>query len=286
MLRVNPDGSRVYLRDVARVELGGQDYSIKARIDGKPASAAAIKLSPTANALDTAAAVRAEVDRLPRNSSRPGVKVDYPAGHLALREISVDEVLKTLVEAIILVFLVMYLFLQNFRATLIPTLVVPVALLGTCGILAAFGFSINVLTMFGMVLAIGILVDDAIVVVENVERIMSEEGLPAKEATRKAMGQITSALIGITRGAHRGVHPDGVLRRLGGHDLPAVHHVDGVVHAVLGVPRAFPDAGALRLAVETSGCRPPPRQGRVLSAGSTAPSTPSPTAIKAGSACW
>jgi multidrug efflux pump len=197
VLRVNPDGSRVYLRDVARVELGGQDYSIKARIDGKPTSAAAIKLSPTANAMDTAAAVRAEVDRL-KEFFPPGVSVDFPLDTSLFVKISVNEVLKTLVEAIILVFLVMYLFLQNFRATLIPTLVVPVALLGTCGILAAFGFSINVLTMFGMVLAIGILVDDAIVVVENVERIMSEEGLPPKEATRKAMGQITSALIGIT----------------------------------------------------------------------------------------
>jgi hydrophobe/amphiphile efflux-1 (HAE1) family protein len=197
VLRVNPDGSRVYLRDVARVELGGQDYSIKARIDGKPASAAAIKLSPTANALNTAEAVRKEVDRL-KEFFPPGVKVIYPLDTSLFVKISVDEVLKTLIEAIILVFLVMYLFLQNIRATLIPTLVVPVALLGTCGILAAFGFSINVLTMFGMVLAIGILVDDAIVVVENVERIMSEEGLPAKEATRKAMRQITSALIGIS----------------------------------------------------------------------------------------
>ncbi len=197
VLRVNPDGSRVYLRDVARVEMGGQDYSIKARIDGKPASAAAVKLSPTANALDTASAVRAEVERL-KGFFPPGVKVTYPLDTSTFVKISVEEVLKTLVEAIILVFLVMYLFLQNFRATLIPTLVVPVALLGTCGILLAFGFSINVLTMFGMVLAIGILVDDAIVVVENVERIMSEEGLPPKEATRKAMGQITSALIGIT----------------------------------------------------------------------------------------
>ena len=197
VLRVNPDGSRVYLRDVARVELGGQDYSIKARIDGKPASAAAIKLSPTANALSTAEAIRKEVERL-KEYFPPGVKVIYPLDTSLFVKISVDEVLKTLIEAIILVFLVMYLFLQNIRATLIPTLVVPVALLGTCGILAAFGFSINVLTMFGMVLAIGILVDDAIVVVENVERIMSEEGLPAKEATRKAMGQITSALIGIT----------------------------------------------------------------------------------------
>ncbi len=197
ILRVNTDGSRVYLRDVARVEMGGQDYSIKARIDGKPTSAAAVKLSPTANALDTANAVRAEVDRL-KEFFPPGVKVIYPLDTSTFVKISVEEVLKTLVEAIILVFLVMYLFLQNIRATLIPTLVVPVALLGTCGLMLAFGFSINVLTMFGMVLAIGILVDDAIVVVENVERIMSEEGLDAVEATRKAMGQITGALIGIT----------------------------------------------------------------------------------------
>ena len=198
ILRVNTDGSRIYLRDVARVEMGGQEYSIKARIDGKPtAAAAAVKLSPTANAMDTAAGVRAEVERL-QEFFPPGVKVVYPLDTSAFVKVSVEGVLYTLVEAIILVFLVMYLFLQNFRATLIPTLVVPVALLGTCGLMAAFGFSLNVLTMFGMVLAIGILVDDAIVVVENVERIMSEEGLSPKEATRKAMGQITGALIGIT----------------------------------------------------------------------------------------
>jgi hydrophobe/amphiphile efflux-1 (HAE1) family protein len=196
-LRVNADGSRVYLRDVARVELGGQDYSIKARIDGKSASAAAIKLAPKANALNTADAVRAEVARL-QAFFPPGVEVDFPLDTSIFVKTSINEVLKTLIEAIVLVFLVMYLFLQNFRATLIPTLVVPVALLGTCAILAAFGFSINVLTMFGMVLAIGILVDDAIVVVENVERIMNEEGTSAKEATRKAMDQITSALIGIS----------------------------------------------------------------------------------------
>jgi multidrug efflux pump len=197
ILRENADGSRVLLADVARVELGGQDYSTKARIDGRPASAAAIKLSPSANALDTAEAIRNEVLRL-KEFFPPGVKVTYPLDTSTFVKISVEEVLKTLVEAIILVFLVMFLFLQNFRATLIPTLVVPVALLGTCGLMSLFGFSINVLTMFGMVLAIGILVDDAIVVVENVERIMSEEGLPPKEATQKAMGQITSALIGIT----------------------------------------------------------------------------------------
>lgn len=197
ILRVNTDGSRIYLKDVARVELGGQDYSVKASIDGKPTAAAAVKLSPTANALDTAAGVRKEVERL-SEFFPPGVKVIYPLDTSAFVKVSIKGVLQTLVEAIILVFLVMYLFLQNFRATLIPTLVVPVALLGTCGLMAAFGFSINVLTMFGMVLAIGILVDDAIVVVENVERIMNEEGLGPVEATRKAMDQITGALIGIT----------------------------------------------------------------------------------------
>ncbi|MEI7928304.1 MAG: efflux RND transporter permease subunit, partial [Verrucomicrobiales bacterium] len=197
ILRVNSDGSRVRLSDVARVELGGHDYSISARIDGKPTASAAIKLTPTANALDTAKAIRGEIKRL-TPFFPPGARIDYPLDTSTFVKISVEEVLKTLVEAIILVFLVMYLFLQNFRATLIPTLVVPVALLGTCGLMAAFGFSINTLTMFGMVLAIGILVDDAIVVVENVERIMSREGLTAKEATIKAMGQITSALIGIT----------------------------------------------------------------------------------------
>ncbi|MFD0893630.1 efflux RND transporter permease subunit [Luteolibacter ambystomatis] len=196
-LRVNTDGSRVYLRDVARVELAGEDYSSRARVNGRPSSAAAIKLAPSANALNTAEAIRAKLDELSKFFPA-SVRVDYPLDTSAFVKISVEEVVKTLVEAIVLVFLVMYLFLQNFRATLIPTIVVPVALLGTFGCMAAFGFSINVLTMFGMVLAIGILVDDAIVVVENVERIMSEEGLSPKEATRKAMGQITSALIGIT----------------------------------------------------------------------------------------
>src|SRR5205814_10342660 len=152
---------------------------------------------PTANALNAAQAVRKKVADLSRFFP-PGVRVDYPLDTSAFVRISIEEVLKTLVEAIALVFLVMYLFLQNIRATLIPTIVVPVALLVTFGAMLAFGFSINVLTMFGMVLAIGILIDDAIVVVENVERIMAEEGLSPLEATRKAMGQITGALIGIS----------------------------------------------------------------------------------------
>jgi multidrug efflux pump len=197
LLRVNADGSRVLLRDVAKIALGGQDYGTQARVNGRPSAAVAIKLTPTANALSTADAVREKVKELAKFFP-PGVQVDFPYDSSAFVRISVEEVIKTLLEAIVLVFLVMYLFLQNIRATLIPTIVVPVALMGTFATMMAFGFSINVLTMFGMVLAIGLLVDDAIVVVENVERIMSEEGLSPKEATRKAMGQITGALIGIT----------------------------------------------------------------------------------------
>jgi multidrug efflux pump len=197
LLRVNPDGSRVRLRDVARVELGGQDYNIQARINGRPAAAVAIRLSPTANALQTADEVRAKVNTLSKFFP-PNVTVNYPLDTSTFVRLSIVEVIKTLVEAIALVFLVMYLFLQNFRATFIPTIVVPVALLGTFAVMFFMGFSINVLTMFGMVLAIGILVDDAIVVIENVERIMSEEGLSPRDATRKAMDQITGALIGIT----------------------------------------------------------------------------------------
>src|SRR2546425_10461482 len=185
------------LKDVARVALGAENYGTKARVNGHLSAAVAIKLSPSANALNTAEAVRKKVTDLSRFFPQ-GVRVDYPLDTSTFVRISIEEVLITLGEAIALVFLVMYLFLQNFRATLIPTIVVPVALLGTFGAMLAFGFSINVLTMFGMVLSIGILVDDAIVVVENVERIMAEEGLLPLEATRKAMTQITGALIGIT----------------------------------------------------------------------------------------
>jgi multidrug efflux pump len=197
LLRTNPDGSRVLLKDVARVALGAETYGTQARVNGHLSAAVAIKLSPSANALNTAEAVRKKVTDLSRFFPQ-GVRVDYPLDTSTFVQISIEEVLKTLVEAIALVFLVMYLFLQNIRATLIPTIVVPVALLGTFVSMLAFRFSINVLTMFGMVLAIGILVDDAIVVVENVERIMAEEGLSPLEATRKAMQQITGALIGIT----------------------------------------------------------------------------------------
>ncbi|HEV7619361.1 MAG TPA: efflux RND transporter permease subunit [Burkholderiaceae bacterium] len=197
VLRANPDGSVVRLEDVARIEIGGQAYGTSARLDGKPTSAVGIQLSPTANALGTAKAVRAKLDELSRFFPA-GVKYDVPYDTSKFVQISIEEVVKTLFEAVVLVFLVMFLFLQNLRYTLIPAIVVPVALLGTLATMLMFGFSINVLTMFGMVLSVGILVDDAIVVVENVERIMREEGLQPREATRKAMGQITSAIIGMT----------------------------------------------------------------------------------------
>src|SRR3990167_1518456 len=196
LLKVNPDGSQVRLGDVAEVSLGGENYGISAQFNGKPASGLAVKLATGANALETAKALRATIAEL-EPFFPPGVEVVFPYDTTPVVSESISGVVQTLIEAIVLVFLVMYLFLQNFRATLITTMTVPVVLLGTFGVLAAFGFSINTLTMFGMVLAIGLLVDDAIVVVENVERVMSEEGLSPKEATRKSMGQIQGALVGI-----------------------------------------------------------------------------------------
>ncbi|BBV43999.1 efflux RND transporter permease subunit [Citrobacter portucalensis] len=195
-LRVNSDGSVVHLKDVARIELGGENYNVVARINGKPASGLGIKLATGANALDTANAIKAKLVEL-QPFFPQGMKVVYPYDTTPFVTISIHEVVKTLFEAIVLVFLVMYLFLQNIRATLIPTIAVPVVLLGTFAVLAAFGYSINTLTMFGMVLAIGLLVDDAIVVVENVERVMMEDHLPPKEATEKSMSQIQGALVGI-----------------------------------------------------------------------------------------
>ncbi|GGI54063.1 efflux RND transporter permease subunit [Oxalicibacterium solurbis] len=197
VLRANKDGSTVRLRDVARIEVGGQTYLTSGRLDGAPTSFIGVQPSPTANALGTATAVHKKMEELSKYFPA-GVKYTIPYDTSKFVKISIEEVVKTLLEAIVLVFLVMYLFLQNIRYTIIPTIVVPVALMGTFATLLVFGFSINVLTMFGMVLAIGILVDDAIVVVENVERIMSEEGLSPRDATRKAMGQISGALIGIT----------------------------------------------------------------------------------------
>ncbi|EGP2799577.1 efflux RND transporter permease subunit [Salmonella enterica] len=195
-LRVNTDGSVVHLKDVARIELGGENYNVVARINGKPASGLGIKLATGANALDTATAIKAKLAEL-QPFFPQGMKVVYPYDTTPFVKISIHEVVKTLFEAIILVFLVMYLFLQNIRATLIPTIAVPVVLLGTFAVLAAFGYSINTLTMFSMVLAIGLLVDDAIVVVENVERVMMEDNLSPREATEKSMSQIQGALVGI-----------------------------------------------------------------------------------------
>ncbi|EBL5642365.1 efflux RND transporter permease subunit [Salmonella enterica subsp. enterica serovar Typhimurium] len=195
-LRVNTDGSVVHLKDVARIELGGENYNVVARINGKPASGLGIKLATGANALDTATAIKVKLAEL-QPFFPQGMKVVYPYDTTPFVKISIHEVVKTLFEAIILVFLVMYLFLQNIRATLIPTIAVPVVLLGTFAALAAFGYSINTLTMFGMVLAIGLLVDDAIVVVENVERVMMEDNLSPREATEKSMSQIQGALVGI-----------------------------------------------------------------------------------------
>ncbi len=196
LLRVNQDGSQVRLGDVARVELGGENYQFETEYNNRPATGLAITLASGANALDTANAVRKRISEL-QGFFPQGLDVVYPYDTTPFVKLSIEAVVHTLIEAIVLVFLVMYLFLQNFRATLIPTIAVPVVLLGTFAVLAAFGYSINTLTMFAMVLAIGLLVDDAIVVVENVERVMAEEGLSPLEATRKSMQQITGALIGI-----------------------------------------------------------------------------------------
>ena len=197
VLRANPDGSTVRLREVARIELGAQTYATSARLNGKPSTGIGVQLSPTGNALETAKAVRARLDEL-QKFFPPGMSYAIPYDTSRFVQISIGKVVETLLEAVALVFVVMFLFLQNWRYTIIPTIVVPVALLGSFTVLLALGYSINVLTMFGMVLVVGIVVDDAIVVVENVERIMSEEGLPPREATRKAMGQISGAIVGVT----------------------------------------------------------------------------------------
>ncbi|AIO74926.1 efflux RND transporter permease BpeB [Burkholderia multivorans] len=196
LLKVNQDGSQVRLKDVAQIGLGAENYNFDTKYNGQPSAALGIQLATNANALATAKAVRAKVDELSKYFPH-GLVVKYPYDTTPFVKLSIEEVVKTLLEGIVLVFLVMYLFLQNLRATIIPTIAVPVVLLGTFAIMSLVGFSINTLSMFGLVLAIGLLVDDAIVVVENVERVMAEEGLGPKEATRKAMGQITGALVGV-----------------------------------------------------------------------------------------
>jgi len=196
ILRANPDGSTVRLKDVAEAKIGTENYDIQSFYRGKPVAGMALRLAAGANALDTGNRVKAKVEELSRYFPA-GMKVVYPYDTTPFVKISIEEVVYTLIEAVCLVFIIMFLFLQNFRATLIPTIAVPVVLLGTMGVLSAAGFSINTLTMFALVIVIGLLVDDAIVVVENVERIMSEEGLSPHDATIKSMGQITSALWGI-----------------------------------------------------------------------------------------
>ena len=196
LLKSQPDGSAVRLSDVARVELGAENYSVTSLFNGRPAAGIAIKLAPGANALDTADAVKKKAIELSANFPS-GIALAFPVDNTQFVRLSINDVIKTLIEAIGLVIVVMFVFLQNWRVTLIPALAVPVVLLGTFGVLAAFGYSINTLTMFAMVLAIGLLVDDAIVVVENVERIMEEEGLSPRDATIKSMGEITGALVGI-----------------------------------------------------------------------------------------
>ncbi|MBD3762177.1 efflux RND transporter permease subunit [Rhizorhabdus sp.] len=196
LLRSNRDGSVVKLADVARVELGSENYSFVARFNGQPASGFGIKLAPGANALETVEAVKAEVAKL-QKSFPAGVRIAYPVDNSTFVKLSVDQVVETLFEAIVLVFIVMFIFLQNWRATIIPTIAVPVVLLGTFAVLAIAGYSINTLTLFGMVLSIGLLVDDAIVVVENAERLIQDEGLSPKEAARKSMDEISGALVGI-----------------------------------------------------------------------------------------
>ena len=197
VLNSNADGSAVYLKDVARIELGKQDYNFETRLNGRKAIMGAIQLSPGANAIDTVKAVKARAAELEMNFPND-IEISFPYDTSKFVSAAIEKVIHTLIEAIVLVFLVMLLFLQNLRYTLIPTIVVPVCILGTMAVMSLIGFSVNMMTMFGMVLAIGILVDDAIVVVENVERIMVEEGLSPKDATIKAMGQVSSAIVGIT----------------------------------------------------------------------------------------
>ena len=284
ILRTNPDGSLIRVKDVARVELGSESYSTLSRYNGKPATGIAVKLATGANALETAS----NIDDYLKGAEAffpQGLKAVYPFDTTPVVKISIHEVVKTLGEAVLLVFLVMYLFLQNFRATLIPTIAVPVVLLGTFGVLSAFGYSINTLTMFAVVLAIGLLVDDAIVVVENVERVMSEDKLSPKEAHGAAAeiglvhigthhadlaahgdvavlqvpafgnvivldGQIVLADAG-GHGAVRRVHPHGLLRRVRGRHLPAVLGDHRFGHGAVGGGRHRADPGPLRHDAET-----------------------------------
>ena len=258
-----PDGSTVRLRDVARIEIGGLSYQFNTRLNGKPTAGLSVLLSPTGNALATASAVEAKMKELSKFFPA-NIGYEIPYNITPVVKASINKVLMTLVEAVVLVFIVMFLFLQNIRYTIIPTIVVPVALLGTCAMLMAAGYSINMLTMFGMVLAVGILVDDAIVVVENVERIMAEEGLPPKEATRKAMSQITSAIIGITLVLMAVFVPMAFFPGSVGIIYRQFSVTMVVRHRLLRAAGAVADAGLVRDAAEAGRSRPRPcAQGRV-----------------------
>ncbi len=280
ILRANPDGSTVRLRDVARIEIGGLSYQFQTRLDGKPTAGLSVLLAPTGNALATAGAVEKKMKELSKFFPA-NIAYEIPYNITPVVKASIHKVLMTLVEAVILVFIVMFLFLQNIRYTIIPTIVVPVALLGACATLMIAGYSINMLTMFGMVLAVGILVDDAIVVVENVERIMAEEGLPPKEATKKAMSQITGRHHRHHAGADRRVPADGVLPGIGRHHLPPVLRHHGGCDCVFGAAGAVADACAVCDAAQARCGRPWPRARRACSACSTARSIPAGIIIRA-----
>ena len=245
-VRVNPDGSIVRIKDVGRTELGTEFYDVDILFNGKPAAALAIRQMAGANALETADAIKAKMAEMSRYFPS-GMKVVYPYDTTPFVRVAIYEVVKTLFEAILLVFLIMWLFMGNIRATLIPTIAVPVVLLGTFAVMGFFGFSINMLTMFAMVLSIGLLVDDAIVVVENVERIMSEEGLSPKEATRKVDGADHERPDRHRARALGGIRPDGVLRRLDRCDLSPVFSDPHRLHAAVRGGGLDPDTGPLRL---------------------------------------
>ena len=245
-LRINPDGSTVHVRDVGRTELGRELYDIETTYNSKPMGGIAIRQAAGANALDTADAVRAKMSEMSRYFP-PGMKVVYPHDTTPFVKVAIDEVVKTLLEAILLVFLIMWLFMGSMRATLIPTIAVPVVILGTFAVLGFFGFSINMLTMFAMVLSIGLLVDDAIVVVENVERIMSEEGLSPKESHPEVHGSDHQRLDRHRARALGRVRPHGLLPGFHRRHLPPVFHNRHLRHAPVRDRGLDPDAGSLRL---------------------------------------
>ena len=252
----------VRLGDVARVEIGAESYGVSSRYNGQPAAGFAINLATGANAIDTAGGVASGARDQSAGGLPTGVEIVYPYDTTPFVKLSIEKVVETLIEAIVLVFVVMFVFLQNFRATLIPMIAVPVVLLGTFGVLSLIGYSINTLTMFAMVLAIGLLVDDAIVVVENVERVMAEEGLSPLEATRKVDGRDHRRADRHRAGAVGRVRADGVFRRLGRRHLSAVlgHHRLG--DGAVGAGRDRADAGALRHHAEAD--RPASKNERAL----------------------